>query len=170
MSIVLKFILEKSVKFISQVKLHWRLITARWNSLCVFGLPLTVNKEDLHSNKNFLAHINLFHATVSLFIPWNYQKIQKFCDVCLWVVNLSIKSNLFYSFLLFIDDLIKSGFLSWKIIKFDGTNFCGCSIFRDLGPKSRKLIPQIFVPRKFLPAEISAFKVVAGNELRCFNL
>ena len=37
---------------------------------------------------------------------------RKIKDVCPRIVILSIKSNLFYSFLVFTDDLIKSVFLS----------------------------------------------------------
>ena len=41
----------------------------------------------------------------------------------------SVKNNLFYSFLLYIDGLIKSVSLNRKIIKFTGVVFCGCLLF-----------------------------------------
>ena len=58
---------------------------------------------------------------------------------------------------------MNSVFLNWKIVKFCGTNYRRCSTFcnfggtyfRDLWSKS-----WILIIRKFLPAKISALKVV----------
>ena len=88
------------------------------------------------------------------------------------IVNLSIKSNLFYSFFLFIDGLKKSVFLNWKIMKFSGPNFHGCPLFckfhgtycRNLWPKFQKLIS-----RKFFPAHISALEVCWNSKDNVFS-
>ena len=75
--------------------------------------------------------------------------------------------NLQISFFLFIDSLTKSVFLNWKISKFWGTNFRGCSIFckfrgtyfGEFWPKSRKIISAKICFAKTFFAKFSTLKV-----------